>query len=262
MNSINNKNAQYLAMMVLVLTATGMMPDAGAQALRAVTAEQKAADEAAQASQTQINTLLDRKQDLANRYAQIMAETDSLVKYNEHLSGQVKAQQSEMASIERQLLEIETTNREVQPLMQRMVDTLAEFISLDVPFLLEERTKRINDIRDLQMRSDVSISEKYRRIMEAYQIELEFGRTFDSYQGTVGDGGSAKTVEFVRLGRVSLMYQTLDGQETGYWDAMNKKWVMDNSYAAAVKDALGVAKKEGAPDLVTIPVPAPQDVKL
>ncbi|MBF8269391.1 MAG: hypothetical protein HW386_1100 [Gammaproteobacteria bacterium] len=262
MNLIHKKCFQCLATLVLALIAIGMLPDVEAQALRTVTAEQKAADEAAQASQNQINQLLDKKQDLANKYAQIMAETDSLVKYNEHLSGQVKAQQAEMSSIEKQLLEIETTNREVQPLMQRMVDTLAEFIALDLPFLLEERTKRVADIKDLMLRSDVSISEKYRRIMEAYQIELEFGRTFDSYQGKVGEGDGAKTVEFVRLGRVSLMYQTLDGQETGYWDAAKKSWVQDNNYADAVKDALRVAKKEGAPDLVTVPVPAPQDVKL
>jgi hypothetical protein len=262
MRLIKRNYVQYSAGLVLVLTTVGMVPNAGAQALRNVTAEQRAADEAAQASQNQINQLLDRKLDLANRYAQITAETDSLVKYNEHLSNQVKAQQAEIASIEKQLLEIETTNREVQPLMQRMVDTLAEFISLDVPFLLEERTKRITDIKDLLLRSDVTISEKYRRIMEAYQIELEFGRTFDSYQGKIGEGDGAKTVEFVRLGRVSLMYQTLDGQETGYWDAGKKAWVRDDDYAEAVAEALSVAKKEGAPDLVTVPVPAPQDIRM
>jgi hypothetical protein len=262
MTLINKNRAQYLACLVLALTAGGMMPDVGAQALRNVTAEQRAADESAQASQNQINQLLDRRQDLASRYAQIMAETDSLVKYNQHLGEQVKSQQTEIASIERQLLEIETTNREVQPLMQRMVDTLADFVKLDVPFLLEERTQRVETLKELLARSDVSISEKYRRIMEAYQIELEFGRTFDSYQGKIGEGDSAKTVEFVRLGRVALIYQTLDGLETGYWDAKNNKWVVDNDYGDAVKDALRVAKKEGAPDLVTLPVPAPQDVKL
>jgi len=262
MTRICKKCIQYSASMVLAIIAIGTMPGVGAQALRNVTAEQRATDEAAQASQNQINQMLDKKQDLSNKYAQIMAETDSLVKYNEHLSGQVKGQQTEMDSIEKQLQEIETTNREVQPLMQRMVDTLANFISLDIPFLLDERTKRIEHIKELLQRSDVSISEKYRSIMEAYQIELEFGRTFDSYQGTITVNGTAKTVEFVRLGRVSLMYQTLDGQETGYWDAANKKWVQDNSYSNSVRDALRVAKKEGAPDLVTIPVPAPQDVKL
>ena len=148
-----------------------------------------------------------------------MADADSLERYNKQLDSQVKSQEAEMASIERQLTEIETTNREVQPLMQQMVDTLDQFVKLDVPFLLEERTARVQNLKDMMGRADVTISEKYRRILEAYQIELEYGRTLDAYSGRLGTGADARTVEFVRLGRVSLMYRTLDGAEVGYWDA-------------------------------------------
>ena len=73
--------------------------------------------------------------------------------------------------------------------------------------------------------------------------------------------GAERTVEFVRLGRISLMYRTLDGSETGYWDATQKNWVVDNSYAEAVEEALRVAREDGAPDLLTVPVPAPQEVR-
>ncbi|HLF12370.1 MAG TPA: DUF3450 domain-containing protein, partial [Gammaproteobacteria bacterium] len=151
--------------------------------------------------------------------------------------------------------------REVQPLMQQMVDTLEQFVKLDVPFLLDERTRRVQNLKDIMARADVTISEKYRLILEAYQIELEYGRTLAAYAGRLGTGADARTVEFVQLGRVSLMYQTLDGAETGYWDAQQKTWVVDESYAEAVKEALRVAKQDGAPDLLTVPVPAPQEVR-
>ena len=110
-------------------------------------------------------------------------------------------------------------------------------------------------------RSDVAISEKYRRILEAYQIELEFGRTLEAYNGMLGEGAQARTVQFVRLGRISLMYQTLDGTETGYYDAQAKAWVEDESYTESVTAALAVARQEGAPDLLRVPVPAPQGVR-
>ena len=166
-----------------------------------------------------------------------------------------------MASIERQLTEIETTNREVQPLMQQMVDTLEQFVKLDVPFLLEERTARVQSLKDMMGRADVTISEKYRRILEAYQIELEYGRTLDAYSGRLGTGADAPTVEFVRLGRVSLMYRTLDGAKVGYWDADQKKWVEDSSYRDDIQQALRVARGQGAKELLTVPVPAPKEVR-
>ena len=91
-----------------------------------------------------------------------------------------------MTTMTRQLGEIETTSREALPMMQKMVATLDEFVKLDMPFLPEERTNRIAALKDMMTRADVSVSEKYRRIVEAYQIEIEYGRTIEAYQGKVG----------------------------------------------------------------------------
>jgi seryl-tRNA synthetase len=232
-----------------------------AQTIEGATKAQAGVDQAAAASQEKINQAVDKTQDAASKYAQALAEAESMEKYNKQLGDQVKEQREEMVSIEQQLLDIETTHREVQPLMQKMVDTLQQFVALDVPFLLEERTNRVASLQALMTRADVAISEKYRRVIESYQIELEYGRTLEAYEGLLGEGAGARTVDFVRLGRVSLMYQTLDGSETGYWNAQDKTWVVDNSYAEAVSEARRVAKKDGAPDLLTVPVPAPQEVR-
>jgi hypothetical protein len=233
---------------------------ASAQLQEALTAQVQADQEAAR-NQEELNGIRERTQDAAGRYAQAVADAESLERYNNQLDEQVQSQEDEIASIERQLVEIDTTNREVQPLMQQMVDTLARFVELDVPFLIEERTTRVQGLKDMMSRADVTISEKYRRILEAYQIELEYGRTLDAYEGRLAGSGEERTVEFVRLGRVSLMYRTLDGTETGYWDNSQKQWVPDNSYAEAVEEALRVARRDGAPELLTVPVPAPQEVR-
>lgn len=202
-----------------------------------------------------------RADDPASRYAQAVTDAESLERFNRQLEEQVQSQQEEIASIQEQLVRIETTQQEVQPLMQQMVDALARFVELDVPFLIDERTDRVRMLQDLMSRSDTSTSEKYRLILEAYLAELEYGRTLDAYEGRLGTGADARTVEFARLGRVSLMYRTLDGEETGYWDANQKTWVVDNSYAEAVEEALRVARREGAQELLTVPVPAPQEVR-
>lgn len=246
--------------LVVAIVPVVLAAPAGAQLTEALTAQVQADQQAAQ-SQTTLNQIRERTQDAAGRYAQAVADAESLERYNNQLADQVKSQEEEIGSIERQLVEIETTNREVQPLMQQMVDTLERFVALDVPFLKEERTGRVAGLKEMMGRADVTISEKYRRILEAYQIELEYGRTLDAYEGRLTDNGNERTVEFVRLGRVSLMYRTLDGSETGYWDNTQKRWVADASYAEAVEEALRVARGDGAPELLTVPVPAPQEVR-
>ena len=237
--------------------ATGTM-SAQAEPLAAAVAAQTEADKAGAASQQRIDKLDEQTQDIAAKYVQAMADAESLEKYNAQLARQVESQDAEVASLQRQLDALQVTEREVQPLMQQMVDTLEQFVSLDAPFLLEERTKRVQSLKDMMLRADVMIAEKYRRILEAYQIELEYGRTLDAYEGRLGEGDAARIVAFVRLGRVSLMYQTLDGVETGYWDQGKRAWQRDDAYAREVKDALHVARKLGAPDLLRVPVPAPQ----
>ena len=243
----------------VVLVPAMFAAPAGAQLQEALTQQVQVDREAAQ-NQNELNQIRERTQDASARYQQATADAESLERFNRQLEEQVRAQNEEVASIEKQLVDIETTTREVQPLMLRMVDTLAEFIRLDVPFYVEERAARVDNLKALMPRADVVISEKYRLILEAYQIELDYGRTFDNYEGRLGTGPDARTVEFARLGRVSLMYRTLDGSETGYWDAQKKEWVADPSYRNAVEQALEVAKG-GDPDLLTVPVPPPQEVR-
>jgi hypothetical protein len=190
-------------------------------------------------------------------YRAVVAETASLRRYNEQLATTLAAQVEEMQTLQRQLGEIETTAREIVPLLQKMLATLEAFVALDLPFLPEERAERIAGLQQMMTRADVSIAEKYRRIAEAYQVEMEYGRTLEAYQGRIGD----RTVEFLRVGRVSLMYRSLDGAETGYWDGEARQWVADSGYHGAVAAGLKIARKQAAPALLAVPVAAPQEAK-
>ncbi len=233
---------------------------ASAETLEVALREQTGADKAAAASQERVVQLHDDTNEMIDKYRRLLTDIDSFKRYNAQLSEQITSQEGEIATINKQLADIEVTARDVLPLMSRMVTLLEEFVKLDVPFLLDERVKRVSTLKEMLPRADVSISEKYRRILEAYQIEMEYGRTLDSYDGNIEDAGGTRTVQFVRLGRVSLMYRTLDGKEAGYWHAEQKGWVRDDSYSKAIRDALRVATKQGAPDLLFAPVPAPKKV--
>ena len=229
--------------------------------LETVVQAQIAADKDAVESQKRINDLDDQAKEMLQKYNLLLVETESMNNYSDQIALQVKDQNEAIASYNQQLVDIENTAREVMPMMQRMLDQIDRFVQLDIPFLLEERRERIQKLKDVMGKADVAISEKYRRIVEAYQIELDFGRTLEAYDGKLEGDAAGRSVKFLRVGRVTLCYQTLDGTETGYWDKEKKGWVVDNSYRAAVKQGFAVALKQGAPELIQAPVPAPVDAK-
>jgi hypothetical protein len=233
---------------------------ASPQLVQSTVSEQVGANRAAAASQSRINKLDDETQSMLNDYRAALREAESLRRYNEQLALQIRSQEEEVVSIQRQIAEIERTNREIYPLMQRMVETLEQFVKLDLPFLPAERSQRIATLKEIMNRADVSTAEKYRRILEAYSVEMEYGRTLEAYQGRLGEGEDAPTVDFLRIGRVALLYQALDGRDTGYWDAQAGEWERDSDYRDAVKKGLKVARKQVAPDLLIAPVRAPDVV--
>ena len=188
-----------------------------------------------------------------NRYAALLADADRSQRYNTHIELLLQSQQVEIATLEEQIASIEGTALDVPPLLQRMFDELEQFVMADVPFLQDERTERIARLRDLMNQVETPSSEKYRRLMEAYQIEMEYGRVMDTYREALSDGREA---EFVRVGRVTLLYRTADGTENGYWDSEQRAWVVDNAFSRAIEQALRIAKEEEAADLITVPVPA------
>ena len=160
----------------------------------------------------------------ADRYARAMAEVGIATRYNAHLEQQLRSQEQEIASIEQQIASLDMTAVDVQPMLQRMFDELVQFVQNDLPFFKQERDERIQRLTELMANVDATPSEKFRRLIEAYQIEMEYGRTMTAYRETLADGRAA---EMVRLGRVALMYRVIDSGEVGYWDKDAKQFIAD-----------------------------------
>jgi hypothetical protein len=198
-------------------------------------------------------------QDAGARYAKLLADTESYERYNSLIAKQLDSQARELATLEAQFQQLDATGAEVVVLVARMFEKLEAFVAQDLPFLdpVSDRKERIERLRNLVADQGVPVSEKYRRLLEAYQIEMEYGRNLATYAGKTDDGREA---EFVRVGRVALLYRTNDGTESGYWDRNEGKWVVDNEVSDTVLTAKRVAKKELAPDVIHVPVPAAQEV--
>jgi hypothetical protein len=220
---------------------------------------QTAIDSAAARSQRQINQVYDETQELLREYRYMARELESLRAYDEHLGRMVKAQSQAIAALQIQLDEVQLTHRGVIPLLSRMIDTLEQFVELDVPFLPEERRRRVSELRDLLDSPEDTVAEKYRRVMEAYQIETEYGRSIEAYRGVLRDSDEQRTVDFLRIGRVALLYRSPDGAKAGVWDQQARLWRdLPDEYRSSLPVAFRVARKQAAPDLLTLPVPGPE----
>ena len=215
--------------------------------------------DAGAAAQQQVEQVADETLEIEQQYKSLTKVVDGLKVYNSLLQRQVDNQVTEMDALSTSIDNVSLIERQITPLMTRMIDSLEGFIQLDTPFLLDEREERIQRLRDMMERSDVTAAEKFRQVVEAYQIENEYGRTIEAYKGSVEIGGNQVEVDFLRVGRVSLTYQSVGGGNTGGWDPVSGGFVElpPATYKNQVSDGLKVARKQVAPDLMTVPVPAP-----
>jgi len=229
---------------------------APAQTLAQAMEVQTTTNEEGLESQKRIDSLSDATDKMLTEYRSMLKQIDALRVYNAQMNQLIASQQEEMASLRRQIDDVEVVGRGVTPLMLKMIDSLDAFVALDVPFLATERSDRVKRLRDLMDEADVTNAEKYRAITEAYQIENDYGRTIEAYRGSLADG---REVDFLRVGRIALVYQTLDGKESAVWDQNGRQWVeLDSSYRNPIKQGLRIARKQTAPDMIRLPLPAAQ----
>ena len=225
-------------------------------------AGERRADAGAQA-QKGIERVADQVADLVAEYKSVSKEVEGLKVYNSLLKKQLDNQKAEMQAITNSVENISLIERQIVPLMMKMIDSLEKFIKLDIPFLMDERTERIANLRAMMERSDVAQAEKFRRVLESYEIDADYGRTIEAYKGTAEVAGQVRDVNFFRVGRISLAYQTPDGSYSGAWNSAENAFVElpSSEFKSHIKAGLKVAKKEVAPDLLVIPVQAAEEAE-
>jgi Protein of unknown function (DUF3450) len=215
---------------------------------------------AARKSQVKIDRLADETRDLLTDYKTVMKQVDGLKVYNTRLQRQIDNQAIRIGEIDESIDQVTIISRQMTPLIIRMIDGLEMFVELDVPFHLEERQQRIAFLRSNLDRSDVSVAEKFRQVLEAYKIENEYGRKIDAYKGSVEIDGVERDVNFLRVGRIALLYQTTDTEISGAWDQAGRSWVplARGEFRNDIMKGLRIARKEASIDLMNLPVAAPE----
>jgi hypothetical protein len=235
------------------------VPVAGsAQALNDVLNAERQRTKLAQESQQRIDKVVDDTRKKEDEYKRVLKEIEGLEIYNTLVQRQIDGQMAKMEEIRTSIDQVEVINRQILPAMTRMIDGLKQFVAIDVPFLEEERTERVAKLEALLAEPNVNVAEKFRKVTEAYQIENDYGRTIEAYDGKLNIDGQDFDGEFLRIGRVSLMFQTADGAYSRVWDQAARRWEDGSEHKNQIRQGLKIANKQIAPELVLLPVPAPE----
>ena len=249
------KNWIMIKKALLFITITHAMAVSASDLSSAQEIQNKTTNASAQ-SQARISRSADSTLSLRADIEQLDEEVKNLEVYAKHLTALVEDQHSELSNIDQQISDIEQTRQGVVPLMYKMIDGLKQTVKNDKPIRIEQRNLRIEKLETMMTVANVSDAEKYRRILEAYQIELDYGIKLGVYQGKVTlDDDKTIEANILYLGRISLIARNFNQDKYWAWDQKEKAWtLLDSSLNSELNHAYAVANKEVAPSLLTLPV--------
>lgn len=209
-------------------------------------------------SQAKIDEVTEQTRDLLQQFKTVMKVVDGLRVYNQQQRRLIKNQEDELSELEESIDNVTVIERQIGPLIEKMIDNLEKFVDLDIPFLIAERRERIDFLKDTLDRADVSVAEKFSQVLQAYQVENTYGTTIEAYTDVIQLEGKSRQVDMLKWGRVSLVYQTPDAESTGVWNNETRKWdPLPDEFRTGVRDGLRIARKTQTADLVHLPVSAP-----
>ena len=237
--------------------AVALGAPAMAQFKPALNESQRIAQES-KSSQQRIDQLDEETSRLVNDYRANLKQLEAAQRYNASLTRNVAAQERQMSRLRADIDNVSGLQKAMQPLMESMLARLGDLVRADLPFLLEDRLGRVDRLGKAMENPDISAAQRYRLIVEAYQIENEYGRTLGAYKGSIDVNGEEITGEFLRIGRVALIFKTSDDSMLKIYDNDQRAYVdLNKSFLPDVRLGMRMAKEQTAPGLLPIPVKAP-----
>lgn len=209
-------------------------------------------------AQRSVDALADQSDTLVREYEDTLERISQLEPYTRRLAALVERQTAQLAEFDDAFAAARETEREIVPMMERMVDALERIVDADLPFLLEERRTRIGAVRDVMRDPSVPLAEQYRRVLEVYQVEMEYGRTIEAWQGKIELAGRERAVELLRIGRLALFFLSPDHKRVGRWNEATGEWLeLEPRWIREVTHGMQIARRELPPDMLVLPVTAP-----
>lgn len=239
---------------ILAATVIGFTAPSVAQGLdRAISTGEQATRRAEQVQQ-QINQLDDERSDMVGEFRTLLQRKTAAELYARQQAAAVESQEREIASLTDQLTRVDEITSQTVPMLETLIDDLEAFINADLPFRLEERKDRIARLRDYLSDPQISVTERYRQIMDAYTAEMEVGRKTDTWKETISVDDKEVTVDMVLFGRVALVYMDPTGKYAKRYDRETSSWVdLEGKYKPEIEKAIRIIQGKRTQDVMYVP---------
>ena len=225
-----------------------------------------------------LQEIADRRTNLAQREFYIQQQDEQIAS----LSARIEAASESSAS------------EELLPIVQEMVSEMEKLMVSDLPFRVERRFALLDDLRaDLQA-DGVSIYDVYRRAMEIYGQEANYGLQVSSYTGlnpiterqgrrfqaclenvesptcdlnneqvnALDSGAEIEDLQeqlydgnYIHFGRLALLYLERDSSEGYRYNSASGSWdPLSNSELLGLRQNVRIARGESAIGTMTAPI--------
>jgi len=242
----------FVVALALLLPVPGAHADEVGEALDASLAAQRAARE----SQQRIDKLDAETRALRDKRRAAEWRALQLAAYAGQLEQEAIAAEQQRAGLEAELARVASTGTDLLPLAQRMLAELEAHVARDLPFLQDVRRRRIDDAKALLADPQRGQAEKFRRVLEAWRSEADYGYTIGAEDSATGCDGQPGAATLVRIGRVGLYCLAGEGQAGARWDAANRRWtpLADADELAEVARAAAMAREKEPAGVLVLPI--------
>ena len=232
--------------------------------------------------------------DSAEQYSALLTEIANVKLLLAQKEAFVGYQEAKIASLEAQIAGTPDLKAGVQPMLDKMIVAIEAEMSADVPFKQGERFERFNKAAGVVADAAAVPAEKMRLALGLYSVEVGYGQSMEAYGGAhpIPDKAGKRMAacvedaksnacglnkkqlneiergapvdelttpvmdgDYLRYGRVALVYMTHDASASFRYDPPSKKWEeLSSAKTLEVRRAIRIAKGEAAPGVVTAPV--------
>jgi hypothetical protein len=165
--------------------------------------------------------------------------------------------ENKIADLREKALEMERINRELLPILDQGLESLAACVQGDPPFDKAGRLGRVEDAAHILNDYDAGLLVKTRTLFDALAREVDVGYSVDIQETEIDIEGRSTRVKLMKAGRVGLYALSMDAEKAYVWDAGQKIFLPVDGSVREIDEAVQIVERIRIIELTRLPMGRP-----